>query len=180
MNPYPNPAVSQTRCMQNDPGTRFDRPGKRSTGLQLCLDRAIDSERAAAGEAGSHAEKTSTPGAPHQAEITDAEVPVCLQEICRMFDVVQSLQAMAWRTERSGEFGSYSVSGWRYAEIPVWHVSVSMNLYDKPERKYVVRGENFFPDTASASEKNAALHLISVWEAAGLDRPGAQGLNVRT
>jgi hypothetical protein len=88
-----------------------------------------------------------------------------------MMTATLAFKAMAWRTERSGEFGGFAVSGWRYAEIAIWHMKISVQMYDKPEKAYVVTAGEFYPDTASEAEKVAMIHLISQWETEGVEKP---------
>jgi hypothetical protein len=37
-----------------------------------------------------------------------------------------------WRTERCGSFGEYTVSGWRHADVAIWHVKVWLTCYEEP------------------------------------------------
>jgi hypothetical protein len=69
-----------------------------------------------------------------------------------------------WRTERSGSFGGYAVSGWRYIDLAIWHVMVWSIGDDKPGQTFVVSAGEFYPQSVTPAEKFAALRLISFWE----------------
>jgi hypothetical protein len=70
-----------------------------------------------------------------------------------------------WRIERSGNFGGYAVSGWRYTDPAVWHLKVWSISDDKPEQTYIVSAGEFYPESIGPAEKFAALRLIAFWEA---------------
>jgi hypothetical protein len=74
-----------------------------------------------------------------------------------------------WRTERSGNFGEYTVSGWRYSDVAIWHVKVWLTTGEEPEETYLVSAGEFYPELVAPSEKLAALRLITFWEAKGCD-----------
>lgn len=76
-----------------------------------------------------------------------------------------SLQTSAWRIERSGEFGSYAVSAWRYTDLAIWHVNIWLRTDRRPERTYVVAAGEFYPATVTAEEQFGVLRLIAAWEA---------------
>jgi hypothetical protein len=72
-----------------------------------------------------------------------------------------------WRIERSGNFGGYAVSGWRYSDVPIWHLKVWSIADDKPEQTYIVSVGGFYPESIAPAEKFAALRLMAFWEADG-------------
>jgi hypothetical protein len=67
---------------------------------------------------------------------------------------------------RSGAYGGYKVTGWKYEEDVVWHVKAVRKSSYKDSKSYVVRDGAFDPDTAIPNEKVAILSLIAQWEAA--------------
>jgi hypothetical protein len=66
-----------------------------------------------------------------------------------------------WGIERSGSFGGYAVSGWRYIDLAIWHVTVWSIRDDKPGNTYVVSSGEFYPNSVAPAEKFAALRLIA-------------------
>jgi hypothetical protein len=72
-----------------------------------------------------------------------------------------------WRLERSGSFGGYAVSGWRYSDLAIWHLKVWSISDDKPEQTYIVSVGEFYPESIAPAEKFAALRLIAFWEEDG-------------
>jgi hypothetical protein len=72
-----------------------------------------------------------------------------------------------WRTERTGSFEGYSVSGWRYIDLAIWHVTVWSVSDDLPGKPYVILAGEFYPGSVSPAERFAALRLIALWETAG-------------
>jgi hypothetical protein len=80
---------------------------------------------------------------------------------------LHSATSITWRAERSGSFGGYSVSGWRYIDLAIWHVTVSLVSDGKPGKRYVISAGEFYPNSVSRVEKFAALRLIAFWEADG-------------
>jgi len=78
-----------------------------------------------------------------------------------------SVSATSWRTERSGRFGGYVVSGWRYNDLAIWHVKVRPIGEDNPGRSYVVSAGEFYPESLAPAEKSATLGLIAFWETDG-------------
>ena len=74
----------------------------------------------------------------------------------------------AWKMERSGEFGEFAVSGWRYHGLAIWHVKLWSKNNEDPERSYTVTAGAFYPQTVAPSEKFAVLRLLALWEADGL------------
>src|ERR1700685_4496203 len=72
------------------------------------------------------------------------------------------------RMERSGSFGGYAVSGWRYSDLAIWHLKVWSIGDDKTEQTYIVSVGEFYPESIAPAEKFAALRLIAFWEADGL------------
>lgn len=77
----------------------------------------------------------------------------------------------AWKTERTGKFQGISVSGWRYADIAIWHVTVLPQRAGMRKPTYVVAAGEFHPNTAEPAEKVAVTELIRQWEAERLDAP---------
>jgi hypothetical protein len=73
----------------------------------------------------------------------------------------------SWKSERSGTFSGYTVSGWRYIDIAIWHITVWSSTDDEPGRTYVVSAGEFFPELVASPEKFAILRLIALWEADG-------------
>ena len=67
---------------------------------------------------------------------------------------------------RSGAYGGYQVTGWKYEEDVVWHVKAVRKSSYKDSKSYVVRDGAFDPDTAIPNEKVAILSLIAQWKAA--------------
>ena len=67
---------------------------------------------------------------------------------------------------RSGAFGGYKVTGWRYEEDAAWHVKAGRKSSYHDSKTYVVRDGAFDPDTAVPNEKVAILSVIAQWEAA--------------
>jgi hypothetical protein len=85
----------------------------------------------------------------------------------RMVSNPGSASATNCRTERSGRFRGYAISGWRYNDLAIWHVKVRSISEDNPGRSYVVSAGEFYPESAAPAEKFAALSLIASWEAEG-------------
>lgn len=78
-----------------------------------------------------------------------------------------SATPVLWRVERSGNFGGYAVSGWRYSDLAIWHLKVWSIGDDKPEQTYIVSVGEFYPGSIAPAEKFAALRFIAFWEAEG-------------
>jgi hypothetical protein len=93
------------------------------------------------------------------------ELPLPLPD--RAVSIPPSQTCTARRTERSGSFGGYAVSGWRYVDLAIWHLTVWSISDDKPGQTYVVLAGEFYPESVSPAEKFAALRLIAFWEADG-------------
>ena len=72
-----------------------------------------------------------------------------------------------WRIDRSGQHESYLVSGWRYSELPVWHITMQQPNKGKQGQSYLVVAGEFYPDSVSRAEREAVLHLIADWETEG-------------
>jgi hypothetical protein len=75
----------------------------------------------------------------------------------------------SWRAERSGHFGEYAVSGWRYTDLAIWHVKVWSAGDDNPVRSYVVSAGEFYPDSVTSEDRFAILRLIAFWDANGFN-----------
>lgn len=88
-------------------------------------------------------------------------------DIRRMVSNAGAAPATDWRTERSGRFGGYAVSGWRYNDLAIWHVKVRSMSEDNPGRSYVVSAGEFYPASVGPAEKFATLGLIAFWETDG-------------
>ena len=73
-----------------------------------------------------------------------------------------------WKAERSGHFGGYVVSGWRYKDLAIWHLRVWCISDNEPVRSYVVLAGEFYPEPGTAEERFATLRLVALWEANGL------------
>jgi hypothetical protein len=72
------------------------------------------------------------------------------------------------RIEQKGRSGDYLVSGWRYADLAIWHVNVSPSSDQSPEQIYMVAAGEFYPELLSSEAKHAVLRLIAVWEQSGV------------
>jgi hypothetical protein len=72
-----------------------------------------------------------------------------------------------WRVERKGNFAGYTVSGWRYSDLAIWHLKVWPIGDDSPEQTYIVSVGEFYPESIAPAERFAALRLIGFWEADG-------------
>jgi hypothetical protein len=81
-----------------------------------------------------------------------------------------------WRTERSGIFGEYVVSGWRYTDLAIWHVKIWSTSDEEAERTYVVSAGEFYPESIAPPEKFAAQQLIAFWEADGFEWSNVPGV----
>ena len=68
------------------------------------------------------------------------------------------------RIELKGRSGAYLVSGWRYADLAIWHVNVSPSADQSPEQMYLVAAGEFYPELLSSEAKQAVLRLIATWE----------------
>jgi hypothetical protein len=66
---------------------------------------------------------------------------------------------------RSGAFGGYKVTGWRYEEDAAWHVKAGRKSSHHDSKTYVVRDGAFDPERVIFNEKIAVLTLIAEWEA---------------
>jgi hypothetical protein len=75
-----------------------------------------------------------------------------------------SIFGSSWRIERMGEFGGYTVSGWRYSNLAIWHVEVCSLSDGNPAQAYVVSAGELFPASFEPAERFATLHLIDIWE----------------
>jgi hypothetical protein len=82
----------------------------------------------------------------------------------------ESNVALNWKAERSGHFGGYIVSGWRYKDLAIWHLRVWCVSDDMPVRSYVVLAGEFYPEPSSSEERFATLRLVALWEANGLEK----------
>ncbi len=67
---------------------------------------------------------------------------------------------------RSGAFGGYKVTGWRYEEDAACQLKAGRKSSHHDSKTYVVSDGAFDPDTAIPNEKVAILSLIAQWEAA--------------
>jgi hypothetical protein len=83
----------------------------------------------------------------------------------------KSFATSAWRIERSGEFGDYVVSGWRYTDLTIWHVNVWQKSDQRPAQTYVVAAGEFYPEPVTPGEKFGVFGLIAAWEAAEPKNP---------
>ena len=72
-----------------------------------------------------------------------------------------------WRVERKGNFGGYTVSGWRYSDLAIWHLKVWPIGDDSPEQTYIVSVGEFYPESIAPAERFAAQRRIGFWEADG-------------
>ncbi len=86
----------------------------------------------------------------------------------------ESRATPAWRIDRSGEFGSYAVRGWRYTDLAIWHVNIWLKSEERPELTYVVAAGEFYPETVTTEEKFGVLHLIAGWEANPTQKPSTE------
>jgi hypothetical protein len=75
--------------------------------------------------------------------------------------------ASAWKIERSGNFGGFEVTGWRYSNLAIWHVKVWSINDGKPGQSYVVAAGEIYPESLTPSERFATLRLIAFWETVG-------------
>ena len=72
-----------------------------------------------------------------------------------------------WRIDKSGRHESFLVSGWRYSELAVWHITMQPPNKGKDGQSYLVVAGEFYPDSLSHAERDAVLHLITDWETEG-------------
>jgi hypothetical protein len=75
-----------------------------------------------------------------------------------------------WRIDRNGKHESYSVSGWRYSELAVWHITMQPPNNGRQGQPYLVVAGEFYPDNLSQAERDAVLYLIAAWETEGREQ----------
>ena len=84
--------------------------------------------------------------------------------------VIAPAEMPSWRIERSGNFGGYVVSGWRYTDLAIWHVKLWSKNESNPQQTYIVAAGELYPDTILPAERFAVLRLIAMWEAVSISR----------
>jgi hypothetical protein len=69
------------------------------------------------------------------------------------------------KVTRSGTFGDYEVTGWRYPEAASWKVKIWPVGRPSDWIGYTVTGGEFDSKMYAQSQKEAVVHLIGQWEA---------------
>jgi hypothetical protein len=75
------------------------------------------------------------------------------------------MEASKGKITRSGAFGGYEVTGWRYAEEAAWHVKVWLAGRPGDWIGYTVTDGHFGPGTVPQAAAVAVLQLIAKWQA---------------
>jgi Anti-sigma-28 factor, FlgM len=75
------------------------------------------------------------------------------------------LETMKSKVTRAGKLRGYMVTGWRYLEDNSWHVKVWQQGHPSSWIGYTVTAGRFEVKVVAQGHKEAALQLISEWEA---------------
>jgi hypothetical protein len=68
------------------------------------------------------------------------------------------------KVTRSGAFGGYEVTGWRYMEDTSWQIKVWPTGHPGGWIGYTVTAGQFELKVLAEDQKNAVLHLIAEWD----------------
>jgi hypothetical protein len=68
------------------------------------------------------------------------------------------------KATRTGTFGGYEVTGWRYANDASWHVKVWRAGHPHEWMGYSMTAGVFELEAGDQAHKQAVLHAISEWE----------------
>jgi hypothetical protein len=77
----------------------------------------------------------------------------------------EAMEPSRGKVTRSGTFGNYEVTGWRYSEEAAWHVKVWLTGRPGDWIGYTVTDGHFGPGTVAEAAMIAVLHLIAKWQA---------------
>jgi hypothetical protein len=69
------------------------------------------------------------------------------------------------KVTRTGTFGDYEMTGWRYTEEAAWHVKVWLAGRRGDWIGYTVTDGHFGPGTVPQAAAVAVLHQIAKWQA---------------
>ncbi len=85
----------------------------------------------------------------------------------------EEMEPSKGKVTRSGTFGDYEVTGWRYTEEAAWHVKVWLAGRPGDWIGYTVTDGHFGPGTVAEAAMVAVLHLIAKWQALLAQRAAA-------
>jgi hypothetical protein len=77
----------------------------------------------------------------------------------------EEMEPAKGKVTRSGTFGDYEVTGWRYKGEAAWHVKVWLAGRPGDWIGYTVTDGHFGPGTVAEAAMVAVLHLIANWQA---------------